>query len=53
MEYLQLGYTNAEIALACGTSPATARNQLSSVFRKLGASTRAEAVALALSPRCD
>jgi DNA-binding CsgD family transcriptional regulator len=51
MDYLTLGYTNAEIALACGTSPATVRNQLSSVFHKLGASTRAEAVALALKPR--
>jgi len=50
MQYLQLGFTNAEIALACGTSPATVRNQLVSVFRKLGASTRAEAVALALRP---
>ena len=50
MDYLTLGYTNAEIALACGTAPATVRNQLSSVFHKLGASTRAEAVALALRP---
>lgn len=48
LEYLILGYTNAEIALARGTSPATIRNQLSSIFRKLGATTRAEAVAIAL-----
>ncbi len=48
LSYLVLGYTNAEIALACGTSFRTVRNQLTSVFRKLGASTRAEAVALAL-----
>jgi DNA-binding CsgD family transcriptional regulator len=47
LEYLCLGYTNREIALACGTSPNTVRNQLGSVFGKLGASTRAEAVSLA------
>jgi DNA-binding CsgD family transcriptional regulator len=53
MQYLELGYTNAEIALACGTSPSTVRNQLSSVFEKLGVSTRAEAVALSVrSSRC-
>jgi DNA-binding CsgD family transcriptional regulator len=46
--YLQLGYTNREIACACGTSPRTVRNQLSAIFAKLGASTRAEAVALSL-----
>lgn len=46
--YLTLGYTNREIAVACGTSPRTVRNQLSAVFRKLGASTRAEAVAISL-----
>jgi DNA-binding CsgD family transcriptional regulator len=48
LSYLVLGYTNAEIALACGTSFRTVRNQLTSVFRKVGASTRAEAVALSL-----
>jgi DNA-binding CsgD family transcriptional regulator len=48
LDYLCLGYTNREIALACGSSPHTVRNQLRSIFRKLGASTRAEAVALAL-----
>lgn len=47
LEYLCLGYTNAEIGAACGTSAFTVRNQLVSVFHKLGASTRAEAVALA------
>jgi DNA-binding CsgD family transcriptional regulator len=46
--YLGLGYTNGEIGLACGTSPKTVRNQLSAIFRKLGASTRAEAVAISL-----
>lgn len=48
VSYLQLGYTNPQIAAACGTSPRTVRNQLSNVFEKLGASTRAEAVALSL-----
>jgi DNA-binding CsgD family transcriptional regulator len=48
VQYLELGYTNAEIALACGTAQATVRNQLSSVFEKLGVSTRAEAVALTI-----
>jgi DNA-binding CsgD family transcriptional regulator len=53
VQYLQLGYTNAEIALACGTAPSTVRNQLSSIFRKLEVSTRAEAVALTVrSSRC-
>lgn len=47
LEYLCLGYTNAEIGQACGTSAFTVRNQLVSIFQKLGASTRAEAVALA------
>jgi len=46
--YLELGYTNREIGLACGTAPKTVRNQLSAIFRKLGASTRAEAVAISL-----
>jgi DNA-binding CsgD family transcriptional regulator len=43
---LRLGYTNAQIGTALGTSVNTVRNQLRSVFRKLGATTRAEAVAL-------
>jgi DNA-binding CsgD family transcriptional regulator len=46
--YLQLGYTNPQIASACGSAPRTVRNQLSAIFAKLGASTRAEAVALSL-----
>jgi DNA-binding CsgD family transcriptional regulator len=48
LEYLCLGFTNGEIARACGTAPHTVRNQLVRVFQKLGASTRAEAVAIAL-----
>jgi DNA-binding CsgD family transcriptional regulator len=47
LDYLGLGYRNAEIAEACGTSPHTVRNQLVSIFGKLGATTRTEAVALA------
>lgn len=43
--YLRLGYTNREIASACGTSFRTVRNQLSLLFEKLEVSTRAEAVA--------
>jgi DNA-binding CsgD family transcriptional regulator len=48
LQYLCLGYTNAEIGRACGTSPNTVRNQLQAIYRKLGATTRAEAVALTL-----
>jgi len=46
--YLRLGYTNAQIAIAIGTSVNTVRNQVASVLRKLGAANRAEAVALSL-----
>jgi DNA-binding CsgD family transcriptional regulator len=49
LQYLCLGYTNREVALACGSSPNTVRNQLAAIYAKLGASTRAEAVAIALS----
>ena len=45
LAYLRLGYTNREIASACGTSFRTVRNQLGPLFAKLDASTRAEAVA--------
>jgi DNA-binding CsgD family transcriptional regulator len=48
LEYLERGLTNREIARACGTSPHTVRNQLRTIFAKLGASTRAEAVAISL-----
>lgn len=43
--YLHLGYTNEQIALALGSAPRTVRNQLSSVYDKLGVAGRAEAVA--------
>jgi DNA-binding CsgD family transcriptional regulator len=46
--YLQLGLTNREIALACGTSPNTVRNQLAALFRKAEVSTRTELVAWVL-----
>lgn len=49
LELVQLGYTNPEIASALGTSPNTVRNQVSSLLRKLGATTRAELVGLTVS----
>lgn len=48
VRYVALGLTNREIALACGTSPNTVRNQLASVFRKAAVSTRSELVAWSL-----
>ncbi len=51
LAYLCLGYQNREIARACGSSPHTVRNQLARVFAKLGATTRSEAVAIALGGR--
>lgn len=49
LAHLRLGHTNAQIGLALGSSPSTVRNQLSSIYRKLGVGTRAEAVGVALS----
>jgi DNA-binding CsgD family transcriptional regulator len=46
VELVVLGYTNLEIALALGTSPFTVRNQLANVFRKAGATNRAELVGI-------
>jgi DNA-binding CsgD family transcriptional regulator len=48
LDYVERGFTNREIASLCGTSPHTVRNQLRKIFEKLGASTRAEAVAISL-----
>jgi DNA-binding CsgD family transcriptional regulator len=45
-ELLTLGYTNPEIAMALGSSVHTVRNQVASIFRKAGASTRAELVGI-------
>lgn len=47
--WLAAGRSNAEIAAVRGRSPITVRNQLSTLFRKLQVTTRAEAVALASS----
>jgi DNA-binding CsgD family transcriptional regulator len=45
-ELITLGYTNPEIAMALGSSIHTVRNQVASIFRKAGASTRAELVGM-------
>lgn len=45
LSYLRLGYSNPQIAAACGTSFRTVRNQLTQLFGKLEVATRAEAVA--------
>jgi DNA-binding CsgD family transcriptional regulator len=46
-QLLTLGYTNPEIALALSSSVHTVRNQVASIFRKAGVSTRAEFAGLA------
>jgi DNA-binding CsgD family transcriptional regulator len=46
VSYLGLGYTNEQIASACGSSPHTIRNQLSRAYAKLGVASRAEAVSV-------
>ena len=46
LSHLPLGHTNAQIALALGSAERTVRNQLSSIYEKLGVATRAEAAAL-------
>jgi DNA-binding CsgD family transcriptional regulator len=48
VDLVSLGYTNAEIAFALGSSANTVRNQLHAVFIKLGVTTRAELVGLVL-----
>jgi DNA-binding CsgD family transcriptional regulator len=45
VDYVSLGFTNAEIARARGTSPRTVRNQLSALYARLGVANRAELVA--------
>jgi DNA-binding CsgD family transcriptional regulator len=45
--YVCLGYTNKEIAVACGISPNRVRNKLVRIFERLGVSTRAELSGLA------
>jgi DNA-binding CsgD family transcriptional regulator len=46
---LALGHTGEEIAEELGISPETVRNHLRGAREKLGARTRAQAIALALS----
>jgi DNA-binding CsgD family transcriptional regulator len=46
MRWLGAGKTNLQIGELRGRSAATVRNQLHSIFIKLGASTRGEAVAI-------
>jgi DNA-binding CsgD family transcriptional regulator len=48
LDYVALGLTNAEVALACGTSINTVRSQVASLLRKVGAASRTELVSLAL-----
>lgn len=47
LAWLTAGRTNAEIATLRSRSPATVRNQLHTLYRKIGVSSRAEAVAFA------
>lgn len=46
LEALALGRTNVQIGQSAGRSEKTVRNQLTSLYSKLGAANRAEAVAL-------
>ena len=48
MSSIMRGFSNAEIATQLGIDRSTVKNHLSILFSKLGVSTRAEAVALAL-----
>ncbi len=52
VEHVALGHTNDQIASALALSPNTLRNHLAEIFRRLGASNRADLVRLAvLTPR--
>ena len=48
LESVVRGLSNKEIAMQFGISPVSARRQLTAIFAKLGAATRAEAVGIAL-----
>lgn len=48
VELVVMGYTNAQVGLALGTSSNTVRKQLVSIFRKVGAGSRAELVRITL-----
>jgi DNA-binding CsgD family transcriptional regulator len=47
--YVAVGLRNDEIALACGSSVNTVRNQLRSIFRKVGVASRTELTHAAIS----
>jgi DNA-binding CsgD family transcriptional regulator len=51
VDLVVLGYTNGEIALALGSSANTVRNQLHGIFKKVGATTRAELAGLVARAR--
>lgn len=53
LRWLAAGRTNEEMADLRQRSPATIRNQLTTLYAKLGVATRAEAVAIALSEVLD
>jgi len=46
VEHVAMGHTNSAIAAAMGVSPNTLRNQLAAIFRRVGASNRADLVRL-------
>lgn len=49
LQHMIDGLTNPQIADMMSLSPSTIRNELSSIYRKFGVSTRAEAAAVAIS----
>ncbi len=48
VSYVALGFTNREIAMACGTSAHTVHNQLKRIFAKVDVCNRAELVGIAM-----
>ena len=50
MDVVAQGLTNTQIARALFLSEKTVKNHINSIFSKLGATTRAQAVALWLNP---
>lgn len=48
VEHVAMGHTNEQIGAGLGLSPSTVRNHLAEIFRRLGASNRAELVRLAV-----
>jgi DNA-binding CsgD family transcriptional regulator len=46
VEYLMLGFTNEQIGIALGTSFHTVKNQVATLFRKLGVASRSELLGL-------